>query len=218
MIKAVIFDLDGLLIDSEPIAYGILQDMVKPYGGFITLDDYCDNYLGRTVKTAMHTIAVDYNIPTDEEENFKTYLSMEKERTEKGIPLKTGGKELLKFLKENGYKTIVASSSVRERAEKILMHHDVLKFFDDLVFGYEVKNSKPAPDIFLKACEKLGVEPEEAIVLEDSPSGIQSGFSANIPVICIPDLKSPQEEILIKATYVFESLFDVIDFLKEQGE
>lgn len=217
MIKAVIFDLDGLLIDSEPIAYGILQDMVKPYGGFITLQDYTANYLGRTVRTGMHTIATDYNIPVDEEELFNLYLKLEEERVTQGIPLKKGGKELLTYLKDKGYKTIVASSSIRERAEKILRYHNISSLFDDLVFGYEVENSKPYPDIFLKACEKLGVEPDEAIVLEDSESGIQAGYSANIPVICIPDLKLPEENFLKKASFVFDSLFDVIDYLKNNN-
>ena len=217
MIKAIIFDLDGLLIDSEPIAYGILQDMVKPYGGFITLEDYTANYLGRTVRTGMHTIATDYNIPVDEEELFKLYLKLEEERVTQGIPLKKGGKELLSYLKENGYKMIVASSSMRKRAENILEYHGIDHYFDDMVFGYEVENSKPHPDIFLKACEKLGVGTNEAIVLEDSESGIQASFSANIPVICIPDLKLPEKEFLDKASFVFDSLLDVIDYLEKNN-
>ena len=217
MIKAVIFDLDGLLIDSEPIAYSILQDMVKPYGGFITLDDYTSNYLGRTVRTGMHTIATDYNIPVDEEELFKLYLKLEEERVSQGIPLKKGGKELLSYLKNSGYKMIVASSSIRKRAESILAYHNLSHYFDDMVFGYEVEKSKPYPDIFLKACEKLGVNTDEAIVLEDSESGIQAGYSANIPVICIPDLKLPEKEFLSKASFVFDSLFDVIEYLEKNN-
>ncbi len=215
MIKAVIFDLDGLLIDSEPIAYGILQDMVKPYGGFITMDNYCADYLGRTARFSIHTIAVEYNIPIDEDELFKIYLDMEKVATENGIPLKKGAKELLEHLKLKGYKTIVASSSVRERAEKILKSHNISQYFDDMVFGYEVENGKPHPDIFLKACEKLDVKPSEAVVLEDSGAGIQAGYSAGIPVICIPDLKKPSEEFSGKSSYIFESLFDVIEFLEK---
>ena len=217
MIKAVIFDLDGLLIDSEPIAYSILQDMVKPYGGFITLQDYTANYLGRTVRTGMHTIATNYNIPIDEEELFSLYLKLEEERVAQGIPLKKGGKELLTYLKSNGYKMIVASSSLRKRAEDILSYHNISHYFDDMVFGYEVENSKPYPDIFLKACEKLGINTDEAIVLEDSESGIQAGYSANIPVICIPDLKLPEKEFLSKASFVFDSLFDVIEYLEKNN-
>ncbi len=218
MIKAVIFDLDGLLIDSEPIAYGILQDMIKPYGGFITLDDYINNYLGRTVKFSVDKLTAYYNMPLSSEENLKEYFKIEEKRIEKGIPLKKGGKELLIYLKEKGYKTIVASSSVRERAEKILKYHNISEYFDNLVFGYEVERGKPYPDIFIKACEKLGVEPNEAIVLEDSGAGIEAGYAANVPVICVPDLKAPQEDVLSKASYVFPDLFKVIEFLEEQGE
>ncbi len=218
MIKAVIFDLDGLLIDSEPIAYGVLQDMIKPYGGFITLDDYINNYLGRTVKFSVDKITNDYNMPLSSEENLKEYFKFEEKRIDVGIPLKKGGIELLLYLKENGYKTIVASSSVRERAEKILSYHNISKYFDDLVFGYEVPRGKPYPDIFLKACEKLNVSPKEAIVLEDSGAGIKAGFDAGVPVICVPDLMVPPEEFASKASYIFPDLFKVIEFLEEQGE
>lgn len=218
MIKAVIFDLDGVIIDSEPVAYGILRDMVAPYGGDISLDEYTTQYLGRTVAMGMTTIKNTFNIPESEEELFQKYMSMEKERVAKGIPLKAGLREILTYLKERNIKTIVASSSVRERAEKILRAHDILKYFDDLVFGYEVPKGKPHPDIFLKACEKLGVTTDEAIVIEDSEAGINASYSANIPVICIPDMKYPQKKYEDMATYVAESLYDATKIIEEKYE
>ena len=214
MIKAILFDLDGIVIDSEPIAYGILQEMVGKYGYNISLTDYATKYLGKSVATGMVTMANTFNLPTTPDELFKEYLEKEQEKLEKGIPLKSGAKEILTYLKSNGYKTIVASSSTRERAEKILRDNDVLKYFDDLIFGYEVPKGKPNPDIFIKACEKLGVKENEAIVIEDSEAGIDAAFSANIPVICIPDMKLPGKKHLKKATLVLNSLFDVIDYLE----
>ncbi len=218
MIKAVIFDLDGLLIDSEPIAYGLLQDMIKPYGGFISLDEYVTEYLGHTVAFSVEKIIADYSMNGTFDENLEQYFENEKKKLEKGVPLKKGGRELLEYLKAKDYKTIVASSSVRERAEKILNSHNISRYFDDMVFGYEVERGKPYPDIFLKACEKLNVKPEEAIILEDSGAGIEAGYSAGVPVICVPDLKAPQESILSKASYVFPDLFKVIEFLEDYGE
>lgn len=218
MLKAIIFDLDGIIIDSEPIAYSILQEMAAFYGGYISLEDYTTKYLGRTVAMGMTTIKNDFNIPKSEDELFEIYLHKEQEKIKKGIPLKPGAKELLVYLKSYGYKTIVASSSMRERAESILKSHDILKYFDDLVFGYEVPNGKPAPDIFLKACEKLGVEPHEAIVIEDSEAGIEASYEANITSICIPDMKHPGERCKNMVCYLFDSLFDVMRLLEEYGQ
>lgn len=209
MIKAVIFDLDGVIIDSEPIAYGILRDLVKPYGCDIPMDDYTTNYLGRTIARAMTTIRETFGIPLSEDELMALYLKKEKECISDGVPLKPGAKELISELKNNNIKMIVASSSLRERAEGILSSHNLLKFFDDLVFGYEVPKGKPSPDIFLKACEKLGVATEDAIVIEDSEAGIQASYSAGIKVICIPDMKAPSKEYKEKATYIVNSLYDV---------
>ncbi len=216
MIKAIIFDLDGVLIDSEPTAYAILREMVSEYGGDISLTDYTTKYLGRTVAMGMTTIKNTFNAPEDEDVLFDKYLRLEKEKVAAGIPLKPGVVELLDFLKSNDYKMIVASSSIRERAKKILEHHNILKYFDDLVFGYEVPRGKPYPDIFLKACEKLNVNPDNAIVIEDSEAGIEAAYSAKIPVICIPDMKKPDERHQKMAQFVFESLYDVLKYLKSR--
>ena len=194
MIKAVIFDLDGVVIDSEPIAYSILQELAGAYGHSIPLKDYTTKYLGRTVAKGMETMISTFNLPISPDELLKKYFEKEKIKTEEGIPLKPGARELLTFLKNNGYKTIVASSSTRARAEKILADNDVLKYFDDLIFGYEVSRGKPFPDIFIKACEKISIKKTEAIVLEDSEAGIDAAFSAEIPVICLPDMKVPDKK------------------------
>ena len=130
-----------------------------------------------------------------------------------GIDLKPGAKELLQYLKHNGYKMIVASSSVRARAINLLTQNGIVEYFDDFVFGPEVKRGKPNPDIFLKAAEKLDEAPENCLVLEDSEAGIQAAYAANIPVICIPDLKKPSEEYVQKTTAVLGALDEVIHYL-----
>lgn len=216
MLKAVIFDLDGVIIDSEPIAYGILREMVSPYNGYISMEDYTGKYLGRTVAIGMTTIKETFNMAESEDELFETYLSLERERIKAGIPLKPYVKELLEYLKSNNIKMIVASSSVRERAESILKSHDIFKYFDDLVFGYEVPRGKPYPDIFLKACEKLGVSTDEAIVIEDSEAGINAAFSANIPVICVPDMKYPRDEYKKMTANILNSLEDVREHIERE--
>ena len=143
-------------------------------------------------------------------------LRIEKKILDEGVDVMPGARELLLYLKENKYKTCVASSSARERSLKLLEKHDLVKFFDDFVFGPEVERGKPNPDIFLKAAEKVGMPPEKCLVLEDSQAGIQAAYSAGMKVICIPDLKYPTEEYVQKATAVKESLFDIIHYLNDE--
>lgn len=211
MIKAVIFDLDGLLIDSERTALKNLNRLLEPCEITIENDEYVHDYLGRTVAESINKIALLYRKDKTPNELFDIYLQYEKEDIAKGIPLKPGATTLLKLLKQNNIKTALASSSLRLRAENILNSHGLLEYFDETVFGYEVENGKPAPDIFLKACEKLCVDPTEAIVLEDSEAGIQAAFSAGIPVFCIPDIKEPSEDFAKKSTKILNSLYDVCD-------
>ena len=84
---------------------------------------------------------------------------------------------------------------------------------DDIIYGFEVEHGKPASDIFLKTCEKLDVFPEEALVLEDSEAGIDSAYQAHIPVICIPDLKNPDDLHQKRCTPLLKSLDEVIEYI-----
>ena len=141
-------------------------------------------------------------------------LKIENRMIHEGIDLKVGAKELLIYLKENNYKTAIATSSTSERALTILKQHDFAKYFDQFVFAEELTKGKPDPEVFLKACEKVGEKPEECLVLEDSEAGIQASFAANIPVICIPDMKLPTQEYLNKTIAVLKSLNEVIEQLQ----
>lgn len=84
-----------------------------------------------------------------------------------------------------------------------------------MVFGTDIQRGKPFPDIFLKACEKLNIKPNEALVLEDSEAGIQAAYNAHIPVICIPDLKYPQEKYVKQTIKIYNTLLDVIPFIEK---
>lgn len=107
----------------------------------------------------------------------------------------------------------MATSSTRKRVDHILGLADIIKYFDDSICGDEVTHGKPHPEVFLRACEKLGVNPSDAIVLEDSEAGIQAAYSGNIDVICIPDMKYPEQEFEKMTTKILDSLDQVIDFL-----
>lgn len=218
MLKGIIFDMDGLMVDTEPMSFVCYKEIIESYGYTFHLDEYVKTYPGKSLLTSFNYMKEHYHIDFDIEEKIELFKALEiKYMKENGIELKKGLVDLLKYLKEHHYKTIIATSSIEERAYRILERHDILKYFDTVVYGSEVSRGKPFPDIFLKACEKLDIKPDEALVLEDSEAGIQAAYDANIPVICIPDMKFPQELYVIKTTAILSSLDQVIDYIEKKS-
>ncbi len=213
MKRTIIFDLDGLLIDSEVISYQLYQDLLGQYGYSFTVEDYAQNYSGKTALGNMAAIIERFQLPITVQEGLDFVLSKEKEYFIKGVTLKSGAIELLKYLKKSKYKIVLATSSTKERALFALIQHNIESYFDEMVFGAEVKKGKPNPDIFLKACEKAKMRPEDCFVLEDSEAGIQAAFSAHIPVICIPDMKKPEERFQKMTEAILPSLLEVMSYL-----
>lgn len=214
MIKAVIFDMDGLMINSERVTFeGYVKVMAEK--GYTITEEFYKKLLGKTLKTAYELFFQEYGneFPMDEVlEQVHKYVADVFEND--GVPLKKGLLELLQYLKSNNYLTIVATSSTRVRVDYILELANITQYFNDSICGDEVTHGKPNPEVFLRACQKLGVEPSEAIVLEDSEAGIQAASSANIPVICIPDMKYPEPEYEKMTTQILNSLDQIIDYLK----
>lgn len=217
MVKAVIFDLDGLLIDSEVISYQLYQELLNKYGYSFTIEDYAQNYSGKTELVNMEAIVKNYQLPVSVQDGLDYTLSREKEYFIKGVSLKPGVRELLEYFKKNKYKIALASSSTKERALYALVQHEIESYFDEMVFGTEVEKGKPNPDIFLKACEKVKVDPENCLVLEDSEAGIQASFSAGIPVICVPDMKKPTIKFQKMTEIILPSLLEVIFYLDKKA-
>lgn len=217
MINTVIFDMDGLLIDSEMMWYQLYQEMLKPYGYGFSVEDYTQTYSGRVLLEILSEIKSRFELPYVPEENVEMLFAWEENYIEKGIPLKKGARELLQYLKGHKYKILLATSSVPKRAHAILEKNQVAEYFDDMAFGTEVKRGKPYPDIFLKAAEKAGERPENCLVLEDSEAGVKAAYAAGIPVICIPDLKKPNQEMKEKTAAILEDLTGVITFLEKES-
>ena len=216
MNNAIIFDMDGLMINSEEITFLGYQKVMGNRGLTIDLDFYT-TLLGKPIIDIYEVFYKKYgnDIPIkkiiNEVHDFvQNYFDIN------GVPLKAGLIDLLKYLKNHNYKTIIATSSTRERVEKILGNDgaNILKYFNDSICGDEVEKGKPNPEIFLKACNKLKVKPDNAIVLEDSQTGILAAYNAKIRCICIPDMKYPDQEYINKTYKLFNCLLDVLEYLK----
>ena len=214
MIKAIIFDMDGLMIDSERVTFECYQERLK--GMNLTMDEeFYKTLLGKPIKGIYQRFYDVYgnDFPIDNVIQDVHQLMAERFETE-GVPVKKGLVELLHYLKDNNYKTIVATSSNRDRVDKILAQAKITEFFDDSICGDEVTKGKPNPEVFLKSCQKLGVNVDEAIVLEDSEAGIQASYDANIKVICIPDMKYPEKQYEDKTFKILKDLTEVTAYLK----
>ena len=211
MIKAIIFDMDGLMIDSERVTCdGYAVSLQKR--GYKPSTEFYKKTLGTNTKTTYELYKQEYgdDIPFFEILN-EVHQYIEDVFEQQGVPLKPGLVELLKYLKSQHYKTIIATSSERSRVQKILKQTQLSSYFDDYICGDEVENSKPDPEIFLKACQKLKVSHQEALVLEDSEAGIQAAYLAHITVVCVPDMKYPQSVYQQKTLCIVSSLEKIKD-------
>lgn len=216
MIEAVIFDMDGLMIDSERVTFEGYQHVLKKDNLTMSEETY-KTLLGKTVKAVYELFANDYGDQYDVDQVIKEVHQYIADRFENdGVPLKKGLLELLIYLKENNYKTIVATSSHRSRVDLILKQAKITEYFDDSICGDEVTHGKPDPEVFLKACQKLNVSPDKALVLEDSESGINAAYNAKIKVIGIPDMKYPDEKYVQMTYSIMNDLLEVRDFLINQ--
>ena len=189
MIKAVIFDMDGVIIDSEPIYEKVNEEIYDKYGFDLTQADQ-DRHLGANLKDIWTDILDRYPVK-EEFSHYKVEDFMEDHihsayqglADAEDLELMPGLKEWFEFFKDHGYKMIIASSSYSPVIEHIYQRFDLDQYMEGYVDGNSIENGKPAPDIFLKAAEKLGVESEECLVIEDSEHGVNGADKAGAKVI-----------------------------------
>lgn len=215
--KAVIFDMDGLLFDTEIVYYEASQ-MVADQMGFPYDKELYLKYLGvsdEEVWANYHQIFASFG-----KNNVQKFINDAYEETIRrfslgAVQLKPGVIELLDFLEEHRIPKVVASSNQRHIIELLLEKNQLTNYFETIVSAENVKRAKPDPEIFLLAHEYLGTKKQETLVLEDSKNGILSAASAEIPVIMIPDLLAPSEDLQQKTLAVLSSLHEVPGYLKK---
>lgn len=213
MIRAALFDLDGTLIDSELVYYEAYRTILASHGHDFPLAEYLRAYSGRPIRSIFVDFIEVYDLPIGVDEGVALTEAFELEARRKGIPLKPGAVELLDHLRGLGLRTAIATSSKKDRALDILGFHGIADRFDAGVFADDIHRSKPDPEVFLLAAERVGVAPAECLVLEDSKMGIEAAHAGGIPVVCVPDKTEPDEAHRAMTAAVLPSLHEAIAFL-----
>lgn len=206
MIKGVIFDMDGVMIDSERQSNYGWKNAAKEKNVEMPMW-LIDSFKGAPAKLSKQYFDDYFKGQLDYWETRRRRSDFVHElRKKEGIPVKKGLYELLEYIRLNGLKCAVATSTYRESAYKTLSIIGVKEYLDGIVFGDEVENGKPAPDIFLKAASQLNLKPHECIVIEDSINGIKAGYNAKMRVVHVPDTIIINDEIRALTSKVCEDL------------
>lgn len=212
-IQAVIFDMDGTLLDTEKHYIRIGLELTKEMGYPIS----------REQLLTMRSLNRKFSKPMLLEQfgegfDFEYFHATRRARLEEalktyGIEKKPGADDILEALHERGIETAVATATNIERAELYLKEVELYDKFDKILSVSHVKYGKPRPDVYIEACRQLGRNPVECLAVEDSPNGVKSAYDAGVPVIFAPDLTQPDEAMLPMIHGVANHLLDILNYI-----
>lgn len=216
MKNTVVFDMDGVLFDTERLC----QDSwlaVAEENGLPGMKEIFPQCIGLNANDSRRIVMNAYGEDFDYE-GFREQASVwfwdyiEKN----GLPMKPGVRELLDWLKENGWTVGLASSTRRSSVLNHLEQAGIRDYFSTVITGDMVEHSKPQPDIYLMACRELGADPKEAYAIEDSPNGIRSAHAAGMLPLMVPDMIAPDEEMRRLSSCIFKDLFEVMEYFNNK--
>lgn len=212
MKKGAIFDMDGLLFDTERLYQESWLVIAREWG--IIPDPAFPTAVCGTSGAHMRDVVREHYPEVDAEAYIQACLSRVAHILETDVPEKPGIHELLTYLHAQGVKIAVASSSLAHVVENNLRNAGVWGYFDAVVTGEQVKRGKPEPDIFLEAAKRLGLHPEECYVFEDGINGTRAGLAAGCATVMIPDLTAPTEDLINSCAGVYPSLLTALEAIQ----
>ena len=222
MIRAVIFDMDGTIFDTETVLLRVWEQLVE--AGMIPADifELLPGMVGK-IRSAIHQdLLAHYGKDFPLEELYRTRAEMiERELDRNGVPLTPGVPQGFEALREKGLRTAIATSTSAGSVADYMRRTGLAPYFDTIVTGDRVTNGKPAPDIFLLAARELGCRPEECLVVEDSHNGVRAGAAAGMRVVMIPDVQKATEEFCRLSFRVCDTMWEVpaiVDGLNSTSE
>lgn len=215
--KAVVFDMDGVIFDSERLVLECWRE-IADRRGIENIEQAMRECLGVNAAQTRENMLRRYGEDFPYDEFRKEASVIFHERYDNGrLPMKKGVVELLTYLKDKGMKIALASSTRERIVRQELADAGILNFFEKVVCGDMVEKSKPAPDIYLKACGELGVMPEHAYAIEDSYNGIRSAHGAGLSVIMVPDMSEPTPEMEQLVVKILPDLLEVIRYIDDMS-
>lgn len=192
-IKAIIFDHDGTLVDSEPVHLKCWQEVLEAFQQHLSLEDYRTHLTGMPSKYSATWLANKFNLDVDPDALLQAKQKILKALlTESAFPLMPDVTALLNYLQTQAIPLAIATGASRYEIDRSLKFHDLSHYFQSVVSKEEVLHNKPAPDVYLKAAEELGIEPQYCLAIEDSDNGERSALAAGMP--CIRFYARPQEK------------------------
>ena len=215
--RAVIFDLDGVLADSEPWWNKIDKKLLAQYG--VTYrGEYHRNVLGVSYRLAVEFYKKAFGLSVSTEEMMRRRAEIAIEFFANRVGLFPSAKKVLQELQRMNLSLAIATSSVSASARPFLHRHQLTAFFDTIVTGDEIERGKPHPDAYMRAAEKLGLAPDACLVIEDALSGIAAAKAANMRVAAIPDTRFVDpREYQKEADYVLGSLSEIPALIRGVG-
>ena len=217
-IRGLIFDMDGLLIDTERLSFDALVRDCKERGFELTMEQFL-SIRSLSIPKCEEKFKGYFGEDFDFKDSFdKHFLYMNEHMNKYGVPMKKGADNILKYAKEQGLLLALATSTPLPIAKKHLQSLSLWDYFDKVQSAADIKNGKPAPDVYLAAAKLLGLEPQECMAFEDSPNGVRSASSAGCITVMVPDLSGPDEEL---GSLIFASVKDLdeaVELIKNNKE
>lgn len=208
MIKAVIFDMDGTLVDTERLGIKGWAAAAEELGVEIPLS-LIKQFIGRTLPAVQALLAEHLGSAELADRAYEIHTAVRRKLSETELETKPGAIEALRALHDAGYRLELATSSRRATASFNLERFGILPLFEAITCGEEVVNGKPDPEMYELAARKLDLPPEACAVVEDSPNGVRAGHAAGMPVFMVPDVIEPTPELTALCYRVLPSLHEL---------